>query len=187
MQEPRYFSPSALNHIVWDATYMMAKYGKESKKINKKFKSSIMMAVTNVNGCRVCSYYHTSELLKAGASQAELKDILEATYQNMDPQDATALLFAEHYADTSGNYDKAAFEKVKDYYGQEIALGILVTIKEIMFGNVYGISLGHFKDRFRFKKTHNSKFLTDLYIVIAPLFLMPFSFFINLFRKKKDF
>ena len=53
-----------------------------------------------------------------------------------------------------------------------------------MFGNIYGISLGNMGSRFKFEKQRNSKFLTDFYIILAPLFLMIPFLIINLFRKK---
>lgn len=37
-----------------------------AKRIGKDFVERIMMAVTEVNGCRYCSYFHTRVALKAG-------------------------------------------------------------------------------------------------------------------------
>lgn len=183
-KDAKYFSIKTFNKTLFEMTFMIAKYRKELKLINKKFSSSIMMAVTNVNGCAMCSYYHTKELINAGTTDEELKVILEGTYTNLKTEESLALIFAEHYADASGNYDLNAFEKVKEYYGIDLAYGILASIKSIMFGNMFGISLGNFGSRFKFKKPKNSKFLTDLYIVITPLFLMFPFLLINLFRKK---
>ncbi len=183
-QDAKYFSVKTFNKTLFDMTFMIVKYTKELKLINKKFRSSIMMAVTNVNGCCMCSYYHTKELINAGTTDEELKIILEGTYTNLEVHESLALVFAEHYADVGGKYDKETFEKVKEYYGIDLTYGILATIKSIMFGNMYGISLGNMGSRFKFKKPKNSKFFTDLYIVIAPLFLMFPFLIINLFRKK---
>lgn len=186
LHEQRYFTPKQFTEAMYEAAYMIAKY-KELRTIDKKFRSNIMMAVTNVNGCRVCSYYHTSELLKAGASEDELKFILESAYHDVENEDTVALMFAEHYADTLGNYDKEAFKRVVDVYGKEKAYGIMAAIKVIMFGNMNGISLGNLWDRIRFKKTNNAKFFTDLYNGLFSFIFMPLFVFLNLFRKRKEF
>lgn len=183
-QDAKYFSVKTFNKTLFELTFMIAKYRKELKMIEKKFRSTIMMAVTNVNGCSMCSFYHTKELINAGTTDKELQSILEGTYKELGTRESLAFVFGEHYADVTGNYDQEAFEKVKDYYGVDLSYGILATIKSIMFGNIYGISLGNFGSRFRFKKQKKSKFFTDLYIIISPLFLMFPFLIINLFRKK---
>lgn len=185
MKEQRYFSIHKYNITLWKASYVMAKFSKELKNMDKKFRSNIMMAVTNVNGCRACSYYHTSELLKAGATEEEMKYILDGAYDNIESEESIALLFAEHYADTFGHFDEEAFAKVKNEYGLEKSQSILASIKAIMFGNIFGISLGHMWDRMRFKKTKNANFFTDLYVILFTFILLPIFIIINLFRKKK--
>jgi AhpD family alkylhydroperoxidase len=187
MKEQRYFSIRTFNRTFFDAMYMIAKYRKYLKKIDKKFKSSIMLVVTNVNGCRLCSHHHTSELLKSGVSNAELKSLLEGNYDEVDPYQVKALLFAEHYADVTGDYDSNAFDTIKQYYGNEIAIGILASIKLIMFGNMNGISLGNILNRVRFKKISNSKFYTDIYNGIIAYLLVPIMIFINLFRSRIEY
>lgn len=186
-KEARYFSVKVFNKTLWDASYMLVKHTKAFKKISRKFRSEIMMSVTNVNGCKACSYFHTSELIKAGASEEELAKIKAASYEGLNDDETLALLFAEHYADNAGAYDQETFDKIKEYYGIDKAHGILTAIKVIMFGNIYGISLGNMWDRIRFKKVSNAKFFTDLYILIFTVILFPIFLFINLFRKKRMF
>ncbi|MGE4321161.1 MAG: carboxymuconolactone decarboxylase family protein [Acholeplasmataceae bacterium] len=186
-QDQKYFKVKTFNHTLFDAMYMMAKYRKEMKSISKIFRSNIMMAVTNVNGCRLCSYYHTSELIKSGVPQEELNAVLLDDYNQLDSEQTMALVFAQHYADVDGAYDKDAFEKLKDFYGYEKAIGILASIKVIMFGNMNGISLGNIWDRLRFKKAYNAKILTDLFNGLFAYLLIPIYLFINLFRRKKTY
>ncbi|MGD9910316.1 MAG: carboxymuconolactone decarboxylase family protein [Candidatus Izemoplasmatales bacterium] len=183
-KEQKYFSVKTFTKTLFDAAYMMAKYSKYLMKVDKVFRSNIMMAVTNVNGCRICTYYHTAELLKAGANEEELKAILDDDYKKLDSHQNIALVFAQHYADTSGHYEKEAYQRVKDYYGNEMALGILASIKVIMFGNMNGISLGNLWDRIHFRKVSNAKFLTDLYNGIVAYPIMIVFIIINLFRKR---
>lgn len=185
LDEPRYFSPTQFNRILFDMAYMAVKYKKQLKLISKKFRSDIMLAVTWVNGCRVCSYYHTQVLLKEGVSEDEMKPLLEGTFGDFDTDETTALLFAQHYADTGGDYDGEAFDEVKRKYGEDKAFGILATVKMIMFGNVNGIALGNLWDRIRFRKVKQGKFFTDLYNAFSPVVLLPVFMGSNLFREKK--
>ena len=39
---------------------------KKENDINGQFIKRIMLAVTQVNGCRMCSYHHTKEALRLG-------------------------------------------------------------------------------------------------------------------------
>jgi nucleoside-specific outer membrane channel protein Tsx len=120
-------------------------------------------------------------------SNAELKSLLEGNYDEVDPYQVKALLFAEHYADVTGDYDSNAFDTIKQYYGNEIAIGILASIKLIMFGNMNGISLGNILNRVRFKKISNSRFFTDIYNGIIAYLLVPIMIFINLFRSRIEY
>ena len=40
------------------------------------FRERLMMVVTEVNGCRYCSYFHARAALAAGVSQEELRSLL---------------------------------------------------------------------------------------------------------------
>jgi AhpD family alkylhydroperoxidase len=46
--------------------------------ISPAFRERLMMTVTEVNGCRYCSYYHARLSLLAGISQDELRELLPA-------------------------------------------------------------------------------------------------------------
>jgi len=185
--EARYFTVKQFNRITYGAAHVIVKYRKYMRLIDKVFRSQIMVAVSSVNKCRVCSYVHTKGLIKSGISNEELKDILDGSFENLTEEISLALIFAQHYADQVGKYDQEAFNKIIDYYGKEYAYGIMTTIKIIMFGNTNGIALTNLSNRLRFKKVKNAKFLTDLYNGFAGYVLLPFFIIINLFTKKKTF
>lgn len=184
-QEPKFYSAKQFTRIVFDATHAIVKYGKYMRLIDKTFQKQIMMAVTGVNKCAICSYVHTKALLKSGASEEELQMLYEGKFENLEGDVAFALLFAEHYADQSGQYDPEAFQKVVEHYGKDKAYGIMATIKMIMFGNTNGIALGNLGVRFKFKKNKNSKFFTDLYNGLVAYLLLPLFLIVNLFTKKR--
>lgn len=66
--EPRYFSPKQFNRIISQAAYAINKYRKEMKLIDKALKSQVMLAVSQVNSCRICSYVHTKNYLRSGGT-----------------------------------------------------------------------------------------------------------------------
>ncbi len=104
-----------------------------------------MLAVTEVNGCEVCSYYHTKEALKAGLSEDEISSMLTGSTENIHKDEAIAIFFAQHYAETAGHPDKEAYRRLIQNYGQTKGEGILAIIRMIMMGNAYGIAYGAFK------------------------------------------
>lgn len=181
-KEARYFSIKQFNKIAFSAAHVIVKYRKSLKLIDPYFRSQIMLAVSSVNSCRICSHLHTKIFLKSGATNEELEAVLEGNY---DEKTAIALLFAQHYADEIGNYDKETFVKVIEYYGKAKAYGIMAAIKIIMFGNTNGIALTNLVNRLRFKRAKNSKFLTEVYNGLIAYILLPIFIFVNLFRKKE--
>src|SRR5699024_10855220 len=70
--------------------------------LSAKFVKRIMLAVTEVNGCEVCSYAHTKSALEMGMSKTEVKQILTGEKADFPKEEEKAILFAQHYADANG-------------------------------------------------------------------------------------
>ena len=62
--------------ILDKATYSIVKHKKNTKLVSKNFRSNIMLAVTEVNGCIYCSYYHTKIALESGTTPEEMEGLL---------------------------------------------------------------------------------------------------------------
>lgn len=182
--EPKYFTAKQFNQIANEAAHAIVKYKKERKLIDKSFRSQIMLTVSKVNSCNICSYMHTKSYIKSGASDEELQDLLDGDFAE---ENYLALVFAQHYADLIGNYDKEAFNQLVEKYGQMKAFGIMATIKIIMFGNSNGIALTNFFRRLRFKKATNSKLSTELHNGFLAYFIFPFFLIINIFKKREPY
>lgn len=180
----RIFSIGEFALIVDKASYSILKYRKELKLISKNFESHIMLAVSEVNGCRICSYVHTKHALETGTTKDELAQFLGGDLSGVDKDQHTALLFAQHYADTEGRYDSEAFEKVIEIYGREKAYGVLAAIKMIMFGNAMGITQGFFTDRFKGKRNPDSRLWNEILILMSPIILLPVLLVKNIFKKR---
>lgn len=148
-----------------------------SGRMSKAFQERIMLAVTSVNGCRYCSYFHTSLALKEGMSADDIQQFLSGEFAGAPVSEVVALLFAEHYAESAGQYDAAAYQRVVDAYGDEMARYILASIRTIMFGNVYGLMFDALQSRLRGKPFPGSSFWQELggvfgIIVFIPVILL---------------
>lgn len=148
-----------------------------SGQMSKAFQERIMLAVTSVNGCRYCSYFHTSLALKEGMSADEIHHLLSGEFADAPAAEAVALLFAEHYAESTGHYDAAAYQRMTDEYGDRMARYILASIRMIMFGNVYGLMFDALQSRVRGKPFPGSSFWHELggvfgVVVFIPMILL---------------
>lgn len=70
------------------------------RRIDKRFAERPMLAVTEVNGCAACSYAHTGMALAQGMPRKENEAFLSASDVYVVPDEASAILFARHYADS---------------------------------------------------------------------------------------
>lgn len=154
-------------------TIKYIKRAKDSGLIGQKFIERIMLAVTEVNGCEMCSYAHTNWALEAGLSGEEIKQLLAGSADGTPPDELPAILFAQHYADKKGRVDKAAWERVTEIYGQDKAMGILGAVREIMMGNVYGAPASAFSSRFKGNAYKNSNVFKELGMLVSIIVLFP--------------
>lgn len=186
MNESRIYGKREFVKIINKATYAIVKYKKYMKTISREFTTNLMLAVTEVNGCQLCSYFHTKHAIDSGINNDELQSLLSGSLENVKPDELQALMFAQHYASEKGNYSKETFQKIIKHYGKEEAYGILASITLISFGNGYGISYGNFKSRFTKKgKVENSSLINEVFIIVSPVIFFPITLLINLFRKKQ--
>ncbi|MFC4600264.1 carboxymuconolactone decarboxylase family protein [Cohnella hongkongensis] len=152
------------------------KYMNRSKKKNKMsshFIERIMLAVTEVNGCEVCSYAHTKIALAQGMSDEEIKMLLTGLTEGIPDHEMTAIVFAQHYADSRGNPSKEAWDRIVTAYGTEKARGILGAIRMIMIGNIYGIAISAFRSRLKGKKIEKTSLLYEIRMIISIIILLP--------------
>jgi len=146
---------------------------KAAGEMEKNFMERIMLAVTEVNGCAMCTYYHTKVALESGMSDEEIKSMLGGESESVPEHELQAVLFAQHYADTRGKPSKEAWERILGTYGETGAMGILAAIRMIMMGNVYGIAWGSFFGRFRKKADARSNLLYELGIMLCSILFVP--------------
>ena len=177
-------------YLAFYRAFRNLKYYKRAVKNNcldKKFAERIMLAVTEVNGCELCSYAHTRMALEAGMDEEEIRELLAGASRSIPDGEATAILFAQHYADTKGNPSDEARGRLIDAYGRPAADGILGVTCMIMMGNVAGIPLSSFINRLKGKPVKGGNiFLELLTLIIIPVFsLLAFAhaMSVNLFSR----
>ncbi len=145
--------------------------------ISKAFAESISLAVTQVNGCKFCSYYHTQNALKAGMTEEEVGFLLSGSFDNAPKEQLEALLFAQHYAETKGNPDPQTEQKLLETYGEEKTKDIMSHILVIMLSNLHGNTFEAFKLRLKGKGIEGSSFWQELAVTINFFRIMPIILF----------
>ena len=132
-----------------------------------------MMAVTEVNGCAMCSYAHSRMALSAGMSDSEIKKMLDGRFDDAPEEQMTAILFAQHYADSRAKPDSKLWSRLTDRYGTIRAEGILGAIRIIMMGNALGIPWGSLIGRFRRKADPRSSLAYEVGMLFGFIAIFP--------------
>jgi AhpD family alkylhydroperoxidase len=145
---------------------------KKTQIISNDFRERLMLAVTEVNGCAICSYAHTKMALEQGMSEQEIHAMLSASNEFVPESESKAIFFAQHYADSLGKPDSEAYQVLLRSYGKKKSTMILSAISLMMYGNICGLPLSAFISRLRGKKYANS---TLIYEIVMLLAIIPIS------------
>lgn len=109
-----------------------------SGRVSRAFAEKIMLAITAVNGCRYCAYGHTRAALQAGVEPDEIERLLASELGEFPEEEAVALAFAQHWAETAGRPDAEAEGRFRDYYGPQVSDDIMNWMRMINMGNLLG-------------------------------------------------
>jgi AhpD family alkylhydroperoxidase len=153
------------------------------QRISRQFSERIMMAVTEVNGCRYCSYFHTQVSLRAGLQKDEIERILEGDFEGAPQIELAALYFAQHYAESSGRPNPEAVQCLKDAYGDVGAKEILAYIRAIMIGNAWGNMFDALRVRLSGNPVENVTVWDELGVIFGPLLMVPAILVGKVFKK----
>ncbi|HPF19582.1 MAG TPA: carboxymuconolactone decarboxylase family protein [Bacillota bacterium] len=169
------YSLKEIYRIVYDGSRTAPYIGKakRTKELDPGFIERIMLAVTEVNGCAICSYAHTKMALEAGMSNEEIQKMLAGVMSDLTEREAPAIFFAQHYADSRGKPSKEAWEHIIDNYGPSVSRGILGAIRVIMMGNAYGIPWSSFVNRFKGKPDERSSLFYEIEVILGGSVLLP--------------
>ena len=153
-------------------------------RLSPALSEKIMLAVTQVNGCRYCSYAHTRMALQAGVSETELRDLLAGEFDHIPEHELVAVLFAQHYAEQADRYNAAAWQRLQDTYGVAAADDILVHIRVITFANLYGNTFDALLERFRFRPVAGSRFVDEIVMLSAGATVVPGGLFLGMIARR---
>ena len=151
----------------------LLKKAKADGKMDKAFLERIMLAVTEVNGCAMCSYYHTKVALEEGFRAEEIRAMLGGNFADVPEEQLGGVLFAQHYADQRGKPSRESWDRIVQEYGETGAYGILAVTRMIMMGNAIGIPSGSFLLRFRGKADLRSNVFYELLMMLAMVVFIP--------------
>ncbi len=142
--------------------------------VSTTFQERIMVAVSAVNGCRYCSWFHTKLALKSGSDMSQIESLMTMELGgNIPEEELVALAFSQHYAETDKNPDEEVLKNFNDHYGKRKAKDIMLFIHAIYFGNLSGNTFDAFLERLKGKAAPKSNPVFELFffIVSAPILL----------------
>jgi AhpD family alkylhydroperoxidase len=158
-----------------------------NEKISKAFIEKIMAVVTAVNGCTYCTWYHAKQAVESGISADEVKNMLNLQFQaDASDFELTALLYAQHYAETNRNPDEEMTAKLFDYYGDETANHIIIFIRMIFFGNLLGNTWDAVLSRLKGNPAENSSVIFEFFFFLLTFIVMIPAMFLSKEHRSKD-
>ncbi len=110
------------------------------KLVSRAFRERLMLAVTAVNGCRYCSWFHTRQGLKNGLTAEEIRYLLAGDVANCPPEEAVGVVYAQHWAESDTHPDSEAVQRLEQAYGPQKAEAIHLTLRMIRMANLLGNS-----------------------------------------------
>ena len=108
------------------------------KLIPDAFRERLMLAVTEVNGCRYCQYAHAKMALEAGLTQDEIDNLSDGIFHHCPAEEVPALLYAQHWAEENGDPNPETRQQVIETYGEEQTEAMELAMRMIRMGNLMG-------------------------------------------------
>jgi AhpD family alkylhydroperoxidase len=110
----------------------------QGKVIPPSFRERLMLTVTAVNRCRYCSHAHSRVALSEGITRKEIEELGKGELEGSPSEEAPALLYARHWAETNGEPEEALRDQMVERYGKQAAEGIELALRLIRVSNLSG-------------------------------------------------
>jgi AhpD family alkylhydroperoxidase len=146
--------------------------GELSGALHPHFRERIMLAVTEVNGCAVCSWVHSRMALEQGLSEPEISALLAGDTAQIPPGEAVGIAFAQHYADSRARPTRESWTRLVETYGQPGASAILGATRAMMTANAHGIALSGLIARTQGSPQATS-LAYELIMTVIPVLFLP--------------
>jgi AhpD family alkylhydroperoxidase len=121
--------------------------------ISPAFRERLMLAVTAVNGCRYCSYFHARQALKSGIAAEEISSLLSGDVADCPQDEAVAVIYAQHWAEADGHPEPEAVGRLQQTYGREKTEAIHLILRMIRMANLLGNSWDYLIYRISFGRS----------------------------------
>ncbi len=118
--------------------------------LDPAFRERLFLAVTQVNGCRYCSYYHANQALLSGVTLEEIQGLGDGLLDHCPQGELAALHYARHWAQMNARPEKEARDRLLEAYGTETAARIELALRMIRIGNLTGNLLDYILFRLSF-------------------------------------
>jgi AhpD family alkylhydroperoxidase len=163
-----------LNNIYYASkAFVLLRTSKKTKLMNKKFKERIMLAVTEVNGCAMCSFVHTKLALQSGMSRENIQALLGGDTSMVPLEESVAILFGQHFASSKESPSDEAIDRLIQEYGLQKAELVLAACNMITMTNAMGIGLDNLYNRIKFNRVQGSKLYRELLNPFLVMLLFP--------------
>ena len=130
--------------------------------ISPAFRERLMLTVTAVHNCRMCTYIHSKQALLSGLSREETEMLLKGVIDNCPDKEISALFYAQHWADTDASPDPKAKHKLVETYGKDTVEVIELVLRVIRMGNLVGNTWDYFLYRLSFGRWNPAEKARDL-------------------------
>jgi len=175
--DKRIFSPRVL---VADLGFLLSRapaIGRAMRNpdIGRAFVEKIMIVVTAVNGCTYCSWFHARQAVAGGIANEEIRELFDLQFHaSASERELPALLFAQHFAETNRHPDPEMTARLQAVYGERTAADIVLVIRTIFFGNLFGNTFDAFPSRLAWRPAENSSALFEfVFFVLGAWFMLP--------------
>ncbi len=115
-------------------------------------REKVMLGVTSVTDCRYCRWGHSHWAMANGVPLEEVNQILGQQTDSllaMNPAEAAAILFAQHYAEELERFDPKAIRNLRAHYSDAQVAEIVAYVRAIALGSLTGNSVDAVLDRLR--------------------------------------
>lgn len=145
---------------------------RRNEKVDLQRLERMQLAVTEVSGCTVCSYEHARMALRLGMSGEEIASFLSGHDDFVLPDDAKAIVFAQHFADSTGHPTTEAYQSLVEEYGAPAAHVMLSAVQVMLAGNAYGVPFSALQSRRKGKPFPDSSLVYELGMLFAGPILL---------------
>ncbi len=146
---------------------------KRNGELSTELIEKVMLTVTEINGCEVCSVFHNKVAEKEGIKEEDIQMLFVTEVEELPQDEAPAILFARGYATSSGKPSEHSWKSLIQCYGESKAKGILGAVRTIMMGNSFGIAWGALSNRIKGRPVKGSSLWYEISMLLSFIFFIP--------------